>query len=49
MPKSSDLSYYNWNTGKCFANDSPNFKVDASKGLQGLCFRNKRDRKVIEI
>jgi hypothetical protein len=33
VPKSSDLSYYNWNTGKCFANDSPNFKVDASKGL----------------
>lgn len=49
MPKKTDLSYYNWKTGKCEANDSPNFKVDASKGMQGLCFRNKRDRKVIYV
>ena len=33
MPKPSDLSYYNWKTGICTANDSPNFKVDASKGM----------------
>ena len=47
LPKSTDLSYYNWKTGVCVANDSPNFKVDASNGEQGLLFRNKRDRKVI--
>lgn len=45
----SDLSYYNWRTGECQSNDSPNFKVDANSGLQGLLFRNKRDRKVINV
>ena len=49
LPKSTDLSYYNWNTGVCVSNDSPNFKVDASSGQQGLLFRNKRDRKVINV
>ena len=49
QPKASDLSYYNWNTGTCMSNDSPNFKVDASNGNTGLLFRNKRDRKVINV
>ena len=48
-PKSSDLSYYNWNVGTCVSNDSHNFKVDASSGKQGLLFRNKKDRKVINV
>lgn len=49
MPKNTDLSYYNWNTGVCLSTDSPNFKVDASSGSKGLLFRNKRDRKVINV
>ncbi len=49
LPKTSDLSYYNWRTGMCVSNDSPNFKVDANSGSQGLLFRNKRDRKVINV
>ena len=49
LPMPTDLSYYNWRTGECVANDSPNFKVDASNTLQGLLFRNKRDRKVINV
>ena len=49
LPKPSDLSYYNWDTGICVSNDSPNFKVDASNGSGGLLFRNKRDRKVINV
>lgn len=49
LPKNTDLSYYNWNTGICVSNDSPNFKVDASSGSKGLLFRNKRDRKVINV
>lgn len=49
MPKPTDLSYYNWKTGICASNDSPNFKVDASSGESGLLFRNKRDRKVINV
>ncbi len=32
VPKPTDLSYYNWKTGVCASNDSPNFKVDASSG-----------------
>lgn len=49
LPKNTDLSYYNWNTGVCVYTDSPNFKVDASNGAKGLLFRNKRDRKVINV
>ena len=30
MPRPTDLSYYNWHTGLCVSNDSPNFKVDAN-------------------
>jgi hypothetical protein len=32
LPKTTDLSYYNWKTGTCVSNDSPNFKVDANSG-----------------
>lgn len=32
LPKTTDLSYFNWRTNACYANDSPNFKVDASNG-----------------
>jgi hypothetical protein len=28
LPKPTDLSYYNWRTNVCIANDSPNFKVN---------------------
>jgi len=49
LPKPTDLSFYNWDTNLCVSNDSPNFKVDASSGAQGLLFRNKRDRKVINV
>lgn len=49
MPKPTDLSYYNWKTGVCASNDSPNFKVDSGSGESGLLFRNKRDRKVINV
>jgi len=33
----------------CVSNDSPNFKVDANSQQQALLFRNKRDRKVINV
>lgn len=32
LPRATDLSYYNWRTGLCLSNDSPNFKVDANSG-----------------
>ena len=48
LPKPSDLSYYNWKTNTCHLNDSPNFRVDANSET-GLLFRNKWDRKVINV
>ena len=47
-PKITDLSYYSWEGQQILYNDSPNFKVDASSD-QGLLFRNRRDRKVINV
>lgn len=47
-PKPTDLSFYNWDTQYCSSNDSPNFRVDADS-KNGLMFRNKRDRKVINV
>jgi len=48
LPKPTDLSYYNWESLKAYANESPNFRVDANSEV-GLLFRNKRDRKVINV
>ena len=48
QPKPTDLSYYNWEGQKCQVTDSPNFKVDATTEA-GLLFRNKRDRKIINV
>jgi hypothetical protein len=48
MPKPSDLSYYNWETQTSTSNSSPNFQVVADNGT-GLLFKNKRDRKVIDV
>lgn len=48
LPKTSDLSFYNWETHACVANATPNFQVVADDA-QGLLFKNKRDRKVISV
>jgi len=48
MPRPSDLSFFNWDAQSCTLNDSPNFRVDANSDA-GLLFRNKRDRKVINV
>jgi hypothetical protein len=48
MPKPSDLSYYNWDTQTSTSSSSPNFQVIADNGA-GLLFKNKRDRKVINV
>jgi len=47
MPKPSDLSYFNWETQTSTANSTPNFQVIAD--AEGLLFKNKRDRKVINV
>ena len=48
MPKPTDLSFFNWDAQNATLNDSPNFRVDANSDA-GLLFRNKRDRKVINV
>jgi len=48
LPKPSDLSYYDWDTQHSVSNDSPNFSVDANSEV-GLLFKNKRDRKLINV
>eukprot|EP00771_Trimastix_marina_P000549 gnl/Trimastix_PCT/1569.p1 GENE.gnl/Trimastix_PCT/1569~~gnl/Trimastix_PCT/1569.p1 ORF type:complete len:240 (+),score=62.83 gnl/Trimastix_PCT/1569:43-762(+) len=48
MPKTTDLSYYNWETQVATSNSTPNFDVIADNGT-GLQFKNKRDRKTINV
>ena len=48
MPNMTDLSYFTWDSQYAYLNDSPNFKVDANSDA-GLLFRNRRDRKVINV
>ena len=48
MPKSTDLSYYNWNIQKINSLDSTFFRVDAGP-KERLCFKNNTDRKVINV
>lgn len=48
LPKISDLSFYNWDSGQTHLNDSANFRSDPHPKF-GLQFRNLRDRKMINV
>lgn len=48
LPKPSDLSYYNWDTQLSTSNSTPYYQV-ISDSVQGLLFKNKRDRKIINV
>lgn len=48
LSKSTDLSYYNWETQTSTSNSTPNFQVIADSET-GLLFKNKRDRKVVNV
>ncbi|EER10461.1 conserved hypothetical protein, partial [Perkinsus marinus ATCC 50983] len=48
LPRPTDLCFYNWETQRCTANESPNFQVLPDTKM-GLLFRNKRDRKLIDV
>lgn len=48
LPKATDLSYYNWETQLSTSNSSPYYQVIADSA-QGLLFKNKRDRKLINV
>lgn len=49
LPKTSDLSYFNWNTEKCVFNDSKIFSCESDIENKQLIFKNKRDRKNIYV
>merc|ERR1711909_149635 len=48
LPRASDLSFYNWETATSTSNPTPNYQVIA-ENASGLLFRNKRDRKIINV
>ena len=48
LPRPSDLSYYNWDTQLSTSNSTPYYQVIADSG-HGLLFKNKRDRKLINV
>jgi hypothetical protein len=48
IPRPSDMSFYNWETQTCTSNATPNFQVIADNE-NGILFKNKRDRKIINV
>ena len=46
--KLEDFREIDWMTGVAIINESPNFRTQAD-GKEGLLFRNKRDRKMIDV
>ncbi|XP_041109349.1 cilia- and flagella-associated protein 299 [Polyodon spathula] len=48
LPRPTDLSFYNWETQVSTSNPSPNYQVIA-ENLSGLLFKNKRDRKILNV
>lgn len=49
IPRKSDLSFFNWNTGVCVFNDSRMFKNEADVEKKAVGFKNKRDRRIIWV
>jgi len=48
LPRPTDLSFYNWETQSCTSNATPNYQVIA-ENTSGLLFKNKRDRKILNV
>lgn len=48
LPKPSDLSYYNYDTKLSTSNSTLQYHVIADSS-QGLLFKNKRDRRIINV
>jgi hypothetical protein len=42
------FSYYNWENQTCCTNNTPNFQIIPTS-LEGLLFKSKRDRKIIDV
>uniref|UniRef100_UPI003D6F5C2B cilia- and flagella-associated protein 299 n=1 Tax=Danio rerio TaxID=7955 RepID=UPI003D6F5C2B len=48
LPKTSDLSFYNWRTQKSKHNNSSNYEV-ITENPSGLLFKCKNDRKILNV
>jgi hypothetical protein len=48
LPRHTDLSFYNWDTNFSSSSSSPNYQVIAENAT-GLLFKNKRDRKIVNV
>ncbi|XP_066137001.1 cilia- and flagella-associated protein 299 isoform X2 [Saccopteryx bilineata] len=48
LPRSTDLSFYNWDNHLAVCNSSPNYQVIADNP-EGLLFKYKRDRKILNV
>ncbi|KAK4473452.1 hypothetical protein MN116_002820 [Schistosoma mekongi] len=48
QPRPGDLSFYNWETQYAVATSSPNYTV-ITENANGILFKNKRDRKIINV
>lgn len=48
LPRPSDLSFFNWETQTSTSNPTPNYQVIA-ENASGLLFKNKRDRKILNV
>ena len=49
MPKRTDLSYLNWNTGAFDSNESKNFKCKYNTEKKHLEFVSQRDSKLVQV
>ncbi|KAL8275078.1 hypothetical protein Esti_000957 [Eimeria stiedai] len=47
LPRPGDLSYFNWDTGRCVCRDSSDFLV-VNEENEGLLFKHRRDRKLLD-
>ncbi|KAI1900355.1 hypothetical protein AGOR_G00049110 [Albula goreensis] len=48
LPKSTDLSFLNWETEHVTSRDSPNYQV-IDDNPSGMIFKNKIDRKIVDV
>ncbi|XP_055450461.1 cilia- and flagella-associated protein 299 isoform X1 [Psammomys obesus] len=48
LPRTTDMSFYNWDSHIAVCNSSPNYQVIADNP-EGLLFKFKRDRKILNV
>ncbi|NP_001404807.1 cilia- and flagella-associated protein 299 isoform 5 [Mus musculus] len=48
LPRTTDMSFYNWDSHIAVCNSSPNYQVIADNP-EGLLFKYKRDRKILNV